>query len=629
MDSSISPSVKFLAQIEKSPLPRSSNTAFEFLFSQPFVKGSQTWKDSPKELQKHHVAPIPPQKPIFRDGKTGAILSHGRLRSDALSIASSLTNSLLKLKPLPASASDPNVNRGAIVSPVILLHLPNCLPFCTLAYGTLASGLTLTAVNPVLTPQELAHVLALSKPAAIITSPSGVGNFQLAFQLLSPELKAELDYSSKGNVFIVDPDSDDYGASAGSLHPASRSLGGWTVNDWKVLLPKDPKPFTPPKYTGSEDALRAAVILWSSGTSGKSKGVILSHRAIGSAQIGVWHASTLGADERLVGLPPFYHIFGMANVLFPAVSFGASVTTISKFDPVSYLTIAQEIRATHLHFSPPIAVLLAKSPMVDGFDLSSVRGCTSGGAPLATSVIEQVYKRLGVLIKIGYGLSETGGATQQQCMTWDEMEPQLGSCGAAYPATEIKIRSVEDGKTLNVGEEGEVCIRSECCAISYLNNLEATRDSWTADGWFATGDIGKLDPQGNLYITDRLKELIKVKGFQVSPAELEDSLCASPLVADAAVTSVYHDDHATEYPRAFVVPVDKALLVPGQHAEEFAHALRKHIEGKHAPYKWVRGGFVIVDAVPKSPAGKILRRLLKDSMGHHVQVYEDKKRAKL
>ncbi|CEQ38933.1 SPOSA6832_00422, partial [Sporobolomyces salmonicolor] len=674
MDSSISPSVKFLAQIEKSPLPRSSNTAFEFLFSQPFVKGSQTWKDSPKELQKHHVAPIPPQKPIFRDGKTGAILSYGRLRSDALSIASSLTNSLLKLKPLPASASDPNVNRGAIVSPVILLHLPNCLPFCTLAYGTLASGLTLTAVNPVLTPQELAHVLALSKPAAIITSPSGVGNFQLAFQLLSPELKAELDYSSKGNVFIVDPDSDDYGASAGSLHPASRSLGGWTVNDWKVLLPKDPKPFTPPKYTGSEDALRAAVILWSSGTSGKSKGVILSHRAIGSAQIGVWHASTLGADERLVGLPPFYHIFGMANVLFPAVSFGASVTTISKFDPVSYLTIAQEIRATHLHFSPPIAVLLAKSPMVDGFDLSSVRGCTSGGAPLATSVIEQVYKRLGVLIKIGYGLSETGGATQQQCMTWDEMKPQLGSCGAAYPATEIKIRSLSMSARRARSASGSsgfaplgpwtagshYCRRSsECCAISYLNNLEATRDSWTADGWFATGDIGKLDPQGNLYITDRLKELIKVKGFQVSPAELEDSLCASPLVADAAVTSVYHDDHATEYPRAFVVPVDKALLVPGQHAEEFAHALRKHIEGKHAPYKWcaillllvpflsstvrrrliraywlrpwfrVRGGFVIVDAVPKSPAGKILRRLLKDSMGHHVQVYEDKKRAKL
>ncbi|GAA5887725.1 hypothetical protein JCM5296_004471 [Sporobolomyces johnsonii] len=629
MDSSISPSVKLPAQIEKSPLPRSSHTAFEFLFSQPFVKGSQTWKDSPKELQKHHVAPIPPEKPIFRDGKTGAILSYGRLRSDALSIASSLTDGLLKLKPLPASASDPNVNRGAIVSPVILLHLPNCLPFCTLAYGTLASGLTLTAANPVLTPEELAHILALSEPAVIITSPSGVGNFQLAFQLLSPELKSKLDYSSKGNVFIVDPDSDDYGASAGSLHPASRSLGGWTVNDWKVLLPKDPKPFTPPKYTGSEDALRAAVILWSSGTSGKSKGVILSHRAIGSAQIGVWHASTLGADERLVGLPPFYHIFGMANVLFPAVSFGASVTTMSKFDPVSYLTIAQDVRATHLHFSPPIAVLLAKSPMVDGFDLSSVRGCTSGGAPLATSVIEQVYKRLGVLIKIGYGLSETGGATQQQCMTWDEMKPQLGSCGAAYPATEIKIRSVEDAKTLNVGEEGEVCIRSVCCAISYLNNPEATRDSWTADGWFATGDIGKLDSQGNLYITDRLKELIKVKGFQVSPAELEDSLCASPLVADAAVTSVYHDDHATEYPRAFVVPFDKALLVPGQQAEEFAHSLRKHIEGKHAPYKWIRGGFVIVDAVPKSPAGKILRRLLKDSKGHHVQVYEDKTRAKL
>lgn len=137
----------------------------------------------------------------------------------------------------------------------------------------------------------------------------------------------------------------------------------------------------------------------------------------------MWHASTLGENERLVGLPPFYHIFGWANVLMLSVAFGATVTTVRKFDPVSYLRMAQDARATHLHFSPPIAVLLAKSPLgallspadmrdllrqlncphvaVDGFDLSSVRGCTSGGAPLATSVIEQVYKRLGILIKIG------------------------------------------------------------------------------------------------------------------------------------------------------------------------------------------------------------------------------------
>ncbi|GAA6059078.1 hypothetical protein JCM10212_002049 [Sporobolomyces blumeae] len=626
------PSVDMPAQLRPTPFPTSHNTVFEFIFSQPFVKGSQTWHETPKALQGHVHDPIPPDRPTFRDGTTGAVLSYGRLYSDALNIAQSLTVDL-RLSPSPVTASDPAVNRGAIISPVVLLHLPNCLPFATLAFGTLASGLTLTAANPVLTPPEIAHILTLSEPACIVTTPAGISTFLTAFNSLGAELQTKLGYATKGNVFIVDPEADDYGASATSLRPASRDVSGWYVRDWKVLLPSRPKAapvFVPPKYSGDEDAKRAAMIFWSSGTSGKSKGVVLSHRALGSAQIGVWHASTLGPEERLVGLPPFYHIFGWANVLLPAVSIGATVTTISKFDPVAYLKIAQEVRATHLHFAPPVAVLLAKSPMVDGFDLSSVRGCTSGGAPLATSVIEAVYHRLKILIKVGYGLSETGGATQQQPMTWEDLKAELGSCGTAYPGTEIKIRSTEDGETLKIEEEGEICIRSGSCTISYLNNPKATLESFTDDGWFCTGDIGKLDARGRLSITDRLKELIKVKGFQVSPAELEDSLCASPLVADAAVTSIYHDDHATEYPRAYVVPFDKKCLKPGPDADGFAQALRKHIESKHAPYKWIRGGFVIVESVPKSPAGKLLRRLLtKDTKGTLVQVYEEKVRAKL
>lgn len=325
--------VRFESETRPSPIPHSSNTvrrllaplvrassanaselttsttqAFEFLFSQPFRKGTPTWQATSKDLQSHTLGPIHPEKPIFRDGKTGATLSYGRLYRDALTVASSLTDGHLTLQPAPASSSNPDVNRGAIISPTILLHLPNCLPFATLAYGVLASGLTLTAANPVLTPPELAHILTLSQPAALVTTAAGVSAFQQAFKLLTPELQAQLGYATKGNVFLVNLDADDYGASAASLAPCERSMGGWTVHDWKILLPAKPKPFSPPKYTGSEDALRAAMIFWSSGTSGKSKGVILTHRAIGSALIAVWHASTLGEDERLVGLPPFYHI---------------------------------------------------------------------------------------------------------------------------------------------------------------------------------------------------------------------------------------------------------------------------------------------------------------------------------
>jgi len=273
--------------------------------------------------------------------------------------------------------------------------------------------------------------------------------------------------------------------------------------------------------------------------------------------------------------------------------------------------------------------LFAKSPLVDGYDLSSVRACTSGGAPLGAEVIEAVYRRLGFPIRMGYGLSETCGTTGIVAKTWDELKKTMGSSGTAFPGVELKIISIEDGKTLTVGQEGEILIRGDMTLTAYLNNPSATAESIDNDGWFHTGDVGKLDTHGNLFITDRLKELIKVKGFQVSPADLEDSLCGSPLVQDVGLTSIYHDDHATEYPRAYVVPFDKNVLNDRAAAEAFAHELRKYVESKHAPYKWIRGGFVIVPAIPKSPAGKILRRLLKDTKGNLIHVYPDKVRAKL
>ncbi|SCV68707.1 BQ2448_828 [Microbotryum intermedium] len=635
------PIVKFPAHVPALELPSSSDTVWSFIFDangtgqSPFVKGSPTIKATRKDLQSRYLeGPIPVEMPVYRDGLTGATLSYGRLKSDSLKIASSLIHGPLGLKPAPLSSSDPTKNRGAVVSPIVLLQLPNSLPFASLAFGVLASGLTFTAVNPALTSSEIAHILSLSEPAVIITTPSGLPTFQEAFRSLAPEVQARLGFATKGNVFIVDLSHDDYGASSGSIGQVrEQDIDGWRVQDWKVLLPSaapEGVVFEPPRYTGSEDAVRGAVIFWSSGTSGKSKGVILSHKAVGSAIVSVWHCSTLEANERLVGLPPFYHIFGWSNVLMPAAAFGATVTVIQKFDPQTYLRIAQDCRATHLHIAPPVAVLFAKSPLVDGFDLSSVRACTSGGAPLGSSIITQVYKRLGILLRMGYGLSETSGVTGQSARTWSELESELGSTGKVFYGNELKMASIPDpNKTATVGEDGEVLIRSPFMMISYLNNPVATKESFDDDGWFKTGDVGNLDARGNLHIVDRMKEIMKIKGFQVSPAELEDYICSSPLVQDAGVSSIYHEEHATEYPRAYVVPTDKGHLLGGAGAEAFAHALRQHIESKAAPYKWLRGGVVIIDAVPKSAAGKILRRNLKECKGQLVHVYEDKIRAKL
>lgn len=191
-----------------------------------------------------------------------------------MKVAGSLVTGPLALRQADVSTSSLTVNRGAVVSPIVLLHLPNCLPFAVLAFGVLASGMTVryfrarrkrrlwgdadcslrtavdqfTAANPVLTPSEIAHILSLSKPAVIVTTPSGLANFQAAFATLDQSLQAELGYATKGNVFIVDVDADDYGASASSLaQPASSIVGGWRVQNWKTLLPANPVPFTPPQ----------------------------------------------------------------------------------------------------------------------------------------------------------------------------------------------------------------------------------------------------------------------------------------------------------------------------------------------------------------------------------------------
>lgn len=429
-----------------------------------------------------------------------------------------------------------------------------------------------------MTAPELAHILSLSKPAIIITTTAGLATIQAAAALRQPGARGAVDYSAAGRVFTVDMEQDAYGCSAGSLNrPSEVVVDGWRVRDWQNLIAARPVEFTPPKYEGKEASLRTAVIFWSSGTSGKSKGVMMSHKALGSALIGCWHGSGLKPGKEVtVGLPPMYHIFGWAMILQPGPSFGNTCTLLSKFDPQSYLGLVQATRATHLHIAPPVAVLLAKSPLVDGFDLSSVRACTSGGAPLGASVIKAVYDRHQIPVWMGYGLSETAGTTGQLAEDWPSLAALLGSSGSAYPGMALRIAAVESGKTVAIDEPGEILCWSEWLMTAYLDNEDATAEAFEpSTGEFKTGDVGKLDADHNLWIVDRLKEIIKVKGFQVAPADLEDSLCASPLVQDAGVSSIYHDEHATEYPKAWVVPADKAVLNGGEAAERFAREVAK------------------------------------------------------
>ena len=407
----------------------------------------------------------------------------------------------------PTTSSPPS--RDPIVSPVVLVHLPNCLPYAPILYGVFASGLTVTLANPALTSSELAWVLKNAQPQAVITTPSG---WHVLAQAIKENEKAGIPCSipkTSSRIFVVDPAHDDYGTNA---HTTSTLPAG--AQDWKTLLHNAPLD-APVQFAPEECRRRAAVILWSSGTSGRSKGVILSHYGLCVNMHAYWHGNPRFAGEhRWLGFAPFYHVFGLSYILLLAPCLGATVFVMPKFDPVKMLEYVQDYKITFLHMAPPVGVLLAKSPMLEGYDLSSVKEGVSGGAPFPPEILELVYKRLGFLIKLGYGLSEAGSVCNQYGYSWDELRPQLGNTGAPLYGVEIKIVSLEDVATvLKKGSEGEILIKSGQLMNCYLNNKEATDEALDKDGWFHTGDIGKVDLNGCVWITDRLKEVIKVKGY--------------------------------------------------------------------------------------------------------------------
>ena len=288
-----------------------------------------------------------------------------------------------------------------------------------------------------------------------------------------------------------------------------------------------------------------------------------------------------------------------------------------KFDLEDFCRFIQEIKITFAYVVPPIVLLLSKHPAVDKYDLSSIRMMNSGAAPLTRELVEAVNKRLGLRVKQGYGLSETSPTTHTQ--PWEDWNKTIGSVGKLLPYQTAKYMSADE-KEMAVGEVGELWIKGPNVFKGYLNNPEGTAHALTADGYFKTGDVGYQDKDGNFYITDRVKELIKYKGFQVAPAELEGILVSHPGIDDVAVIGVYDKDQASELPRAYVVP--KGGLGKG---EKEAQEIIDWLSAKVTHHKKLRGGVRFVDEIPKSVSGKILRRLLKVK----AQEEEEGKKAKL
>ena len=301
--------------------------------------------------------------------------------------------------------------------------------------------------------------------------------------------------------------------------------------------------------------------------------------------------------EVLMGILPFYHIYGMTAIMCNTLRAGATVVTMPRFELEQFLDLIQKHKITTAYLVPPLVLALAKHPVVDRYDLSTLDDIMSGAAPLPESVATTCATRNNVVVRQAYGLTETSPATH---INPKDREIKVASVGTALPNTEYRIVDLSSRKDAVQGDLGEVWIRGPQVMKGYLNNPSATEDMIDDENWLHSGDIGKADDDGYLYVVDRVKELIKYKGLQVAPAELEGIIQSHPAVADVAVIPS-PDEEAGEIPKAFVVVKPDATLT--------ADEVIAYVAERVSPQKKVRK-VEFIDAIPKVSSGKILRRQL-------------------
>jgi 4-coumarate--CoA ligase len=304
-----------------------------------------------------------------------------------------------------------------------------------------------------------------------------------------------------------------------------------------------------------------------------------------------------GENEVALAALPFFHIYGMQVLMNGLLAEGVTVVTMARFDMEQALQLIQQHSVTQFFAVPPIVLGLAKHPAVEQVDVSSLRRVFCGAAPLGGELGEEAATRIGCAIVQGYGMTELSPISH--ATVGDNYK--TGSSGYTAPNTEVRI--VDDqGNDLGPGEPGEMLIRGPQVMKGYLSNAEATAETLDSDGWLHTGDVARIDADDHMFIVDRVKELIKYKGFQVAPAELEALIVQHPAVADVAVIGI-PEIEAGELPKAFVV------LKPGANAS--AEDIQAFVKAEVASYKQIRL-LEFVDDIPKSASGKILRRFLRD-----------------
>ena len=490
------------------------------------------------------VADANHDKAALIDGVTGRKLTFGQLSSAIRALAGGLSA------------------RGFGRGDVLAILAPNLPEYAVAFHGAAMAGGTVTTINPTYTAEEVSFQLKDSGASYLVT----IGMFLDTARAAAAEAGIE-------QIYTIDPTE--------GAQPLSDLFGEPLAEH----TPVDP----------SNDVV---VLPYSSGTTGLPKGVMLTHRNLVANIEQSQVVLEIASDDVGIGILPFFHIYGMQVLMNGALAQGTTLVTMPRFDLGQFLQIGQDYRVTRYYLVPPIVLALAKHPMVDDFDLSAARQVFSGAAPLGADLAAEAAARIGCEVVQGYGLTETSPVTHATPI--GGFKP--GSIGVLLPNTACRIVDPVTGEDLGLGEDGEIWIRGAQVMKGYLNNPEATALTTDSDGWLHTGDIGHVDDDGHYFIVDRLKELIKYKGFQVPPAELEALLIAHPAVADVAVVPV-PDDEAGEIPKAYIV------TKPG--VEVTAEALQEYVAGHVAHYKQIRL-VEFIDEIPKSASGKILRRVLRD-----------------
>ncbi|MYA33083.1 MAG: 4-coumarate--CoA ligase family protein [Gemmatimonadales bacterium] len=502
-------------------------------------------------------------KPAFIEGPSGRALTYGQLRDQARAAARGLAA------------------RGLARGGVVAICSPNVPEYATAFLAAGMAGGCSTTLNPLGTDDELVSQLTDSGARWFITVPPLLERARAVAARTSIE-EILVFGQAEGATAFADLIED------GLKDRMTLGLMGGTGTDGEPADLLNP----------AEDLL---TLPYSSGTTGVSKGVMLTHRNL-VANIEQFSAVGLvDADDVVLAVLPFFHIYGMVVVMSGALKAGATVVTLPRFDLEEFLGAIQQYRATCLYLVPPILLGLARHPAVDGYDLSSVNWIMSGAAPLGEEIALACQDRIGCRVFQGYGLTEASPVTHV-CFGENVDADKIGTIGPTIPSTEMMIVDLESGEALGPGGEGEVWVRGPQVMKGYLNNPEATASTVDAEGWLHTGDVGRADEDGYVTIVDRAKELIKYKGYQVAPAELEDLLLSHPAVADAAVIPVA-DEEAGEIPKACIV---RAEDVGGDVSGE---EIMAYVAKRVAPQKKVRA-VEFLDEIPKSASGKILRRFL-------------------